>query len=88
MAGFFSRLKGRDGPTKASKKKAALQTNTNEAPPKPRWEDAWTRKSVDPEEVQELLHGCTLELKSKGMFLLEILPWSAMQGGTKKLSVA
>jgi hypothetical protein len=24
---------------------------------------------VDPEEVQELLRGCTLELKSRGMFL-------------------
>jgi hypothetical protein len=33
---------------------------------KPVWEDAWQRTSVAPEEVHELLHGCTLELKSRG----------------------
>ena len=29
--------------------------------------ESWTRRSVEPEEVQELLRGCTLELKSRGM---------------------
>jgi hypothetical protein len=67
MPSFFSRLKGKDGPSKVNKKKGALQENVDVAPPKPRWEDAWTRKTVDPEEVQELLRGCTLELKSRGM---------------------
>jgi hypothetical protein len=68
MPSFFSRLKGRDGPSKVSKsKKGAQQGGFNEAPPKPRWEDAWTRKTVDPGEVQELIRGCTLELKSRGM---------------------
>ncbi|KAH8680104.1 hypothetical protein BGZ60DRAFT_243282 [Tricladium varicosporioides] len=67
MAGFFSRLKGKDGPTKASKKKGALQPVVDNTPPKPRWEDAWTRKTVEPDEVQELLHGCTVELKSRGL---------------------
>jgi len=65
--GFFSRSKGKDGATKVKSKKGALQDITNEAPPKPQWDDAWTRTTVDPEEVQELLRGCTLELKSKGM---------------------
>jgi len=64
MPSFFSRLKGKDGPSKV--KKGAQQPALNDAPPKPRWEDAWTRTSVDPEEVQELLRGCTLELKSRG----------------------
>ena len=36
-------------------------------PPKPHWDDAWTRKEVEPEEIQELLRGCTHELKSRGM---------------------
>ncbi|TVY62718.1 Morphogenesis-related protein MSB1 [Lachnellula suecica] len=67
MAGFFSRLKGKDGPSKVNKKKGAPQDNVVAAPPKPRWEDAWTRKTVDAEEVQELLRGCTLELKSRGL---------------------
>jgi hypothetical protein len=69
MPSFFSRLKGKDGPTKASKKKGAQQTTLSDAPVKPRWEDAWMRKTVDPDEIQELLRGCTLELKSKGTFL-------------------
>jgi hypothetical protein len=68
MPGLFSRLKSRDGPSKISKsKKGAAQAAPNLPPPKPRWEDAWTRNSVEPEEVQELLRGCTLELKSRGM---------------------
>lgn len=66
MPSFFSRLKGKDGPSKVSKKKA-LQENTQAPPPQPQWEDAWTRKTVEPEEVQELLRGCTLELKSRGL---------------------
>ena len=69
MPSFFSRLKGSNtGPAKVSKsKKGAQQTGFNEEPSKPKWEDAWTRTSVEPEEVQELIRGCTLELKSRGM---------------------
>jgi len=78
MAGFFSRLKGKDGPSKISKKKGIPQNIVNETPQKPQWTDAWTRKTVDPEEVQELLRGCTLELKSKGTSLLDIFPLSIM----------
>jgi len=69
MPSFFSRLKGKDGPAKVSKKKGALQSATNEERPKPQWEDAWMRKNVEPEEVQELLAGCTTELKSRGTML-------------------
>jgi hypothetical protein len=63
MPSFFSRLKGKDGPAKV--KKGAQQPIISE-PPKPRWEDAYTRKTVDAHEVQELLRGCTIELKSRG----------------------
>ena len=83
MPSFFSRLKGKDGPAKVSKKKGALQTSVNDAPPKPRWEDAWTRKTVDPEEVQELLRGCTLELKSRGMDLCDARLLSIMHRAMK-----
>jgi hypothetical protein len=63
-------MKSKDGPAKVTKtKKGAAQNAAPQAPPKPRWEDAWTRKTVEPEEIQELLHGCTVELKSKGMLL-------------------
>jgi hypothetical protein len=33
---------------------------------KPRGEDAWSRKDIAPEEVQELIHFCTHEIKSRG----------------------
>ncbi|KAI8940436.1 hypothetical protein NX059_004124 [Plenodomus lindquistii] len=37
------------------------------APPKPRWEDSWSRKHVAPDEIQELVHVCTQEMKSRGL---------------------
>lgn len=36
-------------------------------PPKPKWEEAWNRTTVQPEDVVELLHVCTEELKSRGI---------------------
>ncbi|KAE8444132.1 hypothetical protein EG329_000820 [Mollisiaceae sp. DMI_Dod_QoI] len=76
MPSFFSRLKGKDGPSKV--KKGAQPAAITE-PQKPRWEDAWTRKSVDAEEVQDLLHYCTAELKSRGTPVVVIIPLSDMQ---------
>ena len=75
MPSFFSKLKGKDGPTKLSKssKKNAAHGTAEEAPAKPVWEDAWLRKTVAPEEVQELLKGCTLELKSRGKTNCQII---------------
>lgn len=63
MSGLFSRLKGKDGKPKS--KKGAAQVA--EEPPKPQWEDAWARKTVEPDEVQELIRYCTEELKARGM---------------------
>jgi hypothetical protein len=77
MPSFFSRLKGRDGPSKV--KKGAQHAAINDPPPKPRWEDAWTRKTVDPQEIQELLRGCTVELKARGRNMIDILPLSDLQ---------
>lgn len=62
---LFSRKK--DKP----KKSEALNVNGN-AVSKPKWEDSWLRTRVDPEEVVELLHGCTAEIKSRGMALGEL----------------
>ncbi|KAA8575004.1 hypothetical protein MFRU_002g03640 [Monilinia fructicola] len=67
MPSFFSRLKGKDGPTKASKKKGGLDDLTDQLPAKPTWTDAWTRTTVEPEEIQELVRGCTVELKSRAL---------------------
>ncbi|TGO06822.1 hypothetical protein BTUL_0469g00010 [Botrytis tulipae] len=66
MPNFFSRLKGKDGPTKASKKKGEDDVN-DQVPAKPTWTDAWTRTTVEPEEIQNLVRGCTVELKSRAL---------------------
>ncbi|KAI4217297.1 MAG: hypothetical protein LQ351_000606 [Letrouitia transgressa] len=66
---FFSRFRNRDGAGAAtkSKKQAHLNGTVAALPPKPRWDDAWLRKDVEPEEVQELLRGCTMEIKSRAL---------------------
>ncbi|KAI1006150.1 hypothetical protein K3495_g2070 [Podosphaera aphanis] len=61
MSRFLSRLKGRDGSSKA---KAEAQPKGAETS-KLLGEDAWLRKSVEPEEVQELTSGCVIELKAR-----------------------
>ncbi|KAL3425331.1 morphogenesis protein [Phlyctema vagabunda] len=60
--GLFSRKK-KDGPSKV--KKGAQDAGNVAA--KPLWDDAWTRTTVDPDEIQELCRGCTLELKSRAL---------------------
>ena len=66
---FFSKVFRRDGQGASAKAKKNAGQNIGGAlaPPKPRWEDAWTRKDVSPEEIQELIHECTQEMKSRGM---------------------
>ncbi|TPX09286.1 uncharacterized protein E0L32_009478 [Thyridium curvatum] len=68
MAGFFSRLKGKDGSSKAkSKKQAHLDALASQLPQKPKWDDAYARKTVEPEEIQELVRRCTEELKARAL---------------------
>ncbi|EED12344.1 morphogenesis protein (Msb1), putative [Talaromyces stipitatus ATCC 10500] len=62
---FFSRVfRGKDS---SASKKAAKHTAAEQVPAKPKWTDAYQRSEVAPEEVQELLRGCTHELKSRGL---------------------
>ncbi|KAI9866621.1 MAG: hypothetical protein M1813_001173 [Trichoglossum hirsutum] len=71
MPTFFSKVfRSRD--SAGVSKKHALQTNASTAPPEPRWQDAWLRNEVSPEEVQELLRACTQEVKSRA-YLLQAL---------------
>ncbi|KAL8735697.1 MAG: hypothetical protein Q9181_002739 [Wetmoreana brouardii] len=66
---FFSRLRNKDvvAATSKTKKQSQLNGTAPPPPPKPRWADAWARNDVEPEEVQELLSGCTNELKSRAL---------------------
>jgi hypothetical protein len=61
MPGIFSRRK-KDGKSK----KNGLDDASDLVLQKKKWDDAWTRKTVEPEEVRELLCGCTEELKNRG----------------------
>ena len=61
---FFSKVfKSKDGQAK----KASAPVANGNTYKKPQWSDAWIRTRVDPEEVAELLHLCTAELKSRGL---------------------
>ncbi|CCU81417.1 of RhoGap superfamily/morphogenesis protein (Msb1) [Blumeria hordei DH14] len=63
MPSFFSKLKGREGHAKHKER----YPQVIEAAAKPQHEDAWLRKSVAPNEVQELLRGCVAEIKARGL---------------------
>ncbi|KOS19162.1 Morphogenesis-related protein MSB1 [Escovopsis weberi] len=66
MPGLFSRLKAKDFDFR-SKKKNAINDLIDAMPPVPKWDDAYTRKTVEPEEIQELLSRSTEELKFRGL---------------------
>lgn len=68
MPGLFSRLKSKDSSQKRSKKGLKFDA-ADQLPSKPKWDDAYTRKTVDPEEIQDLIRRCTTELKARGMSL-------------------
>jgi len=63
MPSFARWFRSRDA---AKSKKFADQGDGVVAPTKPSWQEAWNRKEVAPEEVQELIHECTQEMKSRG----------------------
>lgn len=74
MPGIFSRRR-KDGKSK----KNGLDDTADLVLQKQKWDDAWTRNSVEPEEVRELLYGCTEELKNRGMMsiIAQSLPYSS-----------
>ncbi|OAQ96749.1 hypothetical protein LLEC1_03924 [Akanthomyces lecanii] len=82
MPGIFSRInKARDA---RQKKKNGINDLTDSLPAKPRWDDAYTRSSVEPEEIVELIRCCTHEIKSRGLdhpfLLLPFRPTSNPSG--------
>ncbi|KAI4870220.1 DUF1708-domain-containing protein [Hypoxylon rubiginosum] len=68
MPSLFSRIMGKDS-SRRSKKNANQDDLSHQLPNKPRWEDAYTRTTVEPEEVQELVRRCTGELKARALDL-------------------
>ena len=62
---FFSKV-FRGNKDSAAKTKLKENGAPKLDPPKPRWDDAWLRTEVEPDEVRELLRGCTQEVKARG----------------------
>ena len=65
---LFSRLKGK-GANSSSKSKINSQLASDKPSPaaqKPQWDISWTSKTVQPEDVQELVRACTREMRSRG----------------------
>ena len=63
MPAFLNRVFRGGG---ANAKKSVNQTAVAERPTGPKYTDGWLRPEVAPEEVQELLRGCTIEMKARG----------------------
>ncbi|RHZ71483.1 hypothetical protein CDV55_104694 [Aspergillus turcosus] len=63
---FFTRV-FRSKDSNAAKKSTKTAVVENTGPAKPTWTDAWQRTEVAPEEVQDLLRGCTQELKARAL---------------------
>ncbi|OOG00186.1 hypothetical protein ASPCADRAFT_204075 [Aspergillus carbonarius ITEM 5010] len=63
---FFTRV-FRSKDTNVSKKATKAPEVEDKGPAKPTWTDAWQRTEVAPEEVQQLLRGCTQELKARAL---------------------
>lgn len=62
---FFSRVfRSKDSNAVKKQSKPAV---ADPAPAKPRWKDAWQRTEVGPEEVQDLIRGCSQELKARAL---------------------
>ncbi|KAF2739160.1 hypothetical protein EJ04DRAFT_354244 [Polyplosphaeria fusca] len=69
MPFFKNVFRSKDGSRSASKAGKHNDGSHAAALPKLRWEDAWSRKDVAPEEIQELIHVCTQEIKSRALDL-------------------
>ena len=66
MPSFTRFFKSKDAGAKSKQPKSTPQRQPQLQPSKPKWDDAWTRKSVHAEEIRELLHVCSQEMKSRG----------------------
>ena len=65
---LFSRLKSKGAQSAGKSKTEQDFTNGKpQEPLKPRWETTWNSKTLQPAEVEELVHACTAELKTRGM---------------------
>lgn len=65
---LFSKFRSKSSQnTKTAKSQPDPATNgVAPTPVKPRYQSTWTSTVLAPEEVEELVHGCTAEMKLRG----------------------
>lgn len=63
---LFSRFKSK-GAHATSKNTAHSPDGVDVTPRKPTWQARWESTVIVPDEIQELVHTCTAEMKSRGM---------------------
>lgn len=66
MPAFLNKVFKREN--SAAAKKAEADAAAAAKPVEIKYQDAWFRTSVTPEDVQELLRGCTNEIKHRGLY--------------------
>jgi len=66
---FFSRKKKTPPATKDVKNQVEHTNGHTAAPTRPRFTSSWDSTEIVPEEVEELIHLCTLEVKSRAQAL-------------------
>lgn len=66
MPAFLNKVFKREN--SAAAKRAEADAAAAAKPVEAKYQDAWFRTSVTPEEVQELLRGCTNEIKHRGLY--------------------
>ena len=81
---LFSRFKNKGAQSTPKSKGQTGTASTNGTPvtpkpQKPRWQSTWNSTTVVPEEVEELIHVCTAEMKSRGRLMYGN---AARRGGT------
>lgn len=71
---LFSRLRSK-GATPAKEKSQAEAENffPPPVPAQPKYQSTWTSKEVVPEEVEELIHCATAQMKSRGTVISHAL---------------
>lgn len=70
MPAFLNKVFKREN--SAAAKRAEAELAAANKPVEAKYQDAWFRTSVTPEDVQELLRGCTNEIKHRGLYQYSI----------------
>lgn len=71
---LFSKFRNKSAQNTKDRKpqQDAVGNGVAAAPVKPRWQSTWTSAEIVPEEVEELVHGCTAEMKLRGMDAIHV----------------